>query len=117
MKNVLFSLSRIQIGKIIQKAAADSNLKNVTLELGGKSPHVVFADADMEQAVELCHFGLFFNMGQCCIAGSRIFVQDTIYDEFVKRSVERAMKRTVGSPWDESVEQGPQVRFCCVRYS
>lgn len=71
----------------------------------------MFADADMDQAVELCHFGLFFNMGQCCIAGSRIFVQDTIYDEFVKRSVERAMKRTVGSPWDESVEQGPQVRF------
>ena len=71
----------------------------------------MFADADLEQAVELCHFGLFFNMGQCCIAGTRIFVQDTIYDEFVKRSVERALKRTVGSPWDEGNEQGPQVRM------
>jgi len=98
-----------EVGKIVQKAAADSNLKNVTLELGGKSPHVVFADADLEQAVELCHFGLFFNMGQCCIAGTRIFVQDTIYDEFVKRSVDRALKRTVGSPWDEGNEQGPQI--------
>lgn len=98
-----------EIGKIIQKASANSNLKNVTLELGGKSPHVVFDDCNIDEAVELCHFGLFFNMGQCCIAGSRIFVQDTIYDEFVKKSVERATKRTVGSPWDEKIEQGPQI--------
>ena len=99
----------MKVGKIIQKASAQSNLKNVTLELGGKSPHVVFDDANIDEAVENCHFGLFFNMGQCCIAGSRIFVQDTIYDEFVKKSVERALKRTVGSPWDETNEQGPQV--------
>jgi len=102
-----------EVGKLIQQAAGRSNLKNVTLELGGKSPHVVFDDCpDLKQAVELCHFGLFFNQGQCCIAGSRVFVQDTIYDEFVKLSVERAMKRTVGSPWEEDGkfnEQGPQV--------
>lgn len=84
-------------------------MKNVTLELGGKSPNIVFDDANLEEAVELCHFGLFFNMGQCCIAGSRVFVQDTIYDEFVKLSTERALKRTVGSPWDTKNEQGPQV--------
>lgn len=78
--------------------------------MGGKSPHVIFDDCeDIHAAVELAHFGLFFNMGQCCIAGSRVFVQDTIYDEFVKLSVERAMKRTVGSPWDPVNEQGPQV--------
>ena len=77
--------------------------------MGGKSPNIVFDDANLEEAVELCHFGLFFNMGQCCIAGSRVFVQDTIYDEFVKLSTERALKRTVGSPWDKKNEQGPQV--------
>lgn len=98
-----------EIGRIIQQAAAQSNLKNVTLELGGKSPHVVFDDCDINEAVELCHFGLFFNQGQCCIAGSRVFVQDTIYSEFVKLSIERAKKRTVGSPWDSGTEQGPQV--------
>ena len=99
----------LQVGKIVHKAAGQSNLKNVTLELGGKSPHIVLADCDLKQAVELCHFGLFFNQGQCCIAGSRVFVQDTVYDEFVKLSTERAKKRTVGSPWDKANEQGPQV--------
>jgi aldehyde dehydrogenase (NAD+) len=57
----------------------------------------------------MSHFGLFFNMGQCCCAGSRVFVEDKIYDEFVERSVERARKRTVGDPFDSSNEQGPQV--------
>jgi len=98
-----------EVGHIIMKAAASSNLKRVTLELGGKSPNIVFADADLDLAVEKSHFGLFYNQGQCCCAGSRIFVEESIYDEFVKRSVERAKKRTVGDPWDLSVEQGPQV--------
>lgn len=98
-----------EVGHIIMKAAASSNLKRVTLELGGKSPNIVFADADLDLAVEKSHFGLFFNQGQCCCAGSRIFVEESIYDEFVARSVARAKKRTVGSPWDMKVEQGPQV--------
>jgi len=98
-----------EVGHIISKAAACSNLKRVTLELGGKSPNIVFADADLDLAVEKSHFGLFFNQGQCCCAGSRIFVEESIYDEFVKRSVARAKKRTVGSPWQQGVEQGPQV--------
>lgn len=98
-----------EVGKLVQQAAGRTNLKNVTLELGGKSAHVVFDDADLSQAIELAHFGLFFNQGQCCIAGSRVFVQDTIYDEFVRLSVERATKRSVGSPWDDNNEQGPQV--------
>lgn len=90
-------------------AAAQSNLKRVTLELGGKSPNIIFKDCDLDHAVETAHFGLFFNQGQCCCAGSRIFVEDAIYDEFVARSVERAKKRAVGNPFDLNVEQGPQV--------
>jgi len=65
----------------------------------------------VDEAVEQSHFGLFFNQGQCCCAGSRIFVEEKIYQEFVERSVERAKKRTVGDPFDDSFEQGPQVGF------
>ncbi|MFZ0593455.1 MAG: aldehyde dehydrogenase family protein, partial [Bryobacteraceae bacterium] len=98
-----------EVGHLIMQAAAETNLKRVTLELGGKSPNIVFADADMEQAVEGSHFALFFNQGQCCCAGSRVFVEDKIYDEFVERSTQRAKKRKVGNPLDASTEQGPQV--------
>jgi len=77
--------------------------------LGGKSPNIIFKDADLDYAVEASHQGVFFNQGQCCCAGTRIFVEDEIYDEFVKRSVERAKKRTVGNPFDLANEQGPQV--------
>merc|ERR1711974_72115 len=86
-----------------------SNLKNVTLELGGKSPLIVFEDADIEKAVEIAHFGLFFNMGECCCASSRLYVHEDIYDEFVKVSVEKAKARKVGDPSDAATEQGPQV--------
>ena len=98
-----------EVGHLILKASAESNLKRVTLELGGKSPNVVFADADMEQAVEGSHFALFFNQGQCCCAGSRAFVEERVYDEFVERSAERAKRRRVGDPLDRKTEQGPQV--------
>jgi acyl-CoA reductase-like NAD-dependent aldehyde dehydrogenase len=98
------------IGRLIMKAAGESNLKKVTLELGGKSPNIVFADCtDLDYAVEVSHAALFGNMGQSCCAGSRTYVQDAIYDEFVKRSVERAKKRTVGDPFDSKNESGPQV--------
>src|SRR5262245_45283835 len=72
-------------GQIIMEAAAKSNLKRVTLELGGKSPNVVFADANLDAAVEGAYFGLFFNQGQCCCAGSRLFVEEKVHDEFVER--------------------------------
>jgi aldehyde dehydrogenase (NAD+) len=98
-----------EVGHLIMEAAAKSNLKRVTLELGGKSPNIVFADADMEEAVEGSHFGLFFNQGQCCCAGSRLFVESKCYDEFVERSIARAKRRTVGDPMDPATEQGPQV--------
>ncbi|XP_038049086.1 aldehyde dehydrogenase, mitochondrial-like [Patiria miniata] len=98
-----------EIGHVIQQAAGKSNLKRVTLELGGKSPNIIFDDCDLEYAVEQSHFALFFNQGQCCTAGSRTFVEESIYDKFVECAVERTKKRTVGSPWDPSNEQGPQV--------
>ncbi|MGB5771371.1 MAG: aldehyde dehydrogenase family protein, partial [Crocosphaera sp.] len=81
----------------------------VTLELGGKSPNIIFADANMEQAIEGAHFGLFFNQGQCCCAGSRLFVEEKCYDEFVAKSVERAKQRILGDPFDDKTTQGPQV--------
>jgi aldehyde dehydrogenase (NAD+) len=98
-----------EIGKVVATAAAQSNLKRVTLELGGKSPNIVMADCDMEHAVETSHMGLFFNMGQCCCAGSRTFVEDSIYDQFLEASVERAKRRVVGDPFDLNVESGPQI--------
>jgi len=98
-----------EVGHLIMEAAAKSNLKRVTLELGGKSPNIVFADADMDEAIEGSHFALFFNQGQCCCAGSRLFVEDKCYDEFVERSVARAKSRKVGDPFDAKTEQGPQV--------
>jgi len=98
-----------EVGHIIQKAAGGSNLKRVTLELGGKSPLIVMDDADIDFAVETAHFALFFNQGQCCCAGSRLMVQEGIYDEFVKKATERAKKRTVGDPFASGTEQGPQV--------
>lgn len=64
----------------------------------------------MDLAVEQAHQGVFFNAGQCCTAGSRIYVEEPIYDEFVRRSLERAKRRIVGSPFDPTTEQGPQVR-------
>jgi aldehyde dehydrogenase (NAD+) len=98
-----------EVGHLIMEAAAKSNLKRVTLELGGKSPNIVFADTDLEEAVEGAHFGLFFNHGQCCCAGSRVFVEEKIYDKFVEQSGARARRRTVGDPFDAKTEQGPQV--------
>jgi len=98
-----------EVGHLIMKASAESNLKRVTLELGGKSPNIVFADADMEEAIEGSHFALFFNQGQCCCAGSRVFVEEKVYDQFVQKSAERAKRRVVGDPLDKVTEQGPQV--------
>jgi aldehyde dehydrogenase (NAD+) len=98
-----------EVGRSIMEAAARSNLKRVTLELGGKNPNIVFADADMDAAVEGAHFALFFNQGQSCCAGSRTFVEEKIYDEFVERSAARAIKRRVGDPFSPRTEQGPLI--------
>ncbi len=93
-------------------ASAAGSVKRVTLELGGKSPNIILGDlkgADLDYAVGQSSFGLFFNQGQCCCAGSRIFVQENIYNEFVEKSVEVAKKIRVGDPFDPKTDQGPQV--------
>jgi len=97
------------VGRQIMKAAAGSNLKKITLELGGKSPNIVFEDADIDNAISWVNFGIFFNHGQCCCAGSRIYVQESIYDKFVQRFKERAGKNVVGDPFAKDTFQGPQV--------
>ncbi|XP_071949781.1 retinal dehydrogenase 2-like isoform X2 [Antedon mediterranea] len=98
-----------EVGKLIQQASGKSNLKRVTLELGGKSPLIVLADSDIDVAVNWAHQALFYNMGQVCTAGSRTFVQEEMYDEFVKKATDIAKKRVVGNPFDASTESGPQV--------
>ncbi len=98
-----------EVGKLIMETAGKTNLKKVSLELGGKSPLVVFDDADLDEAVQIAHNALFTNHGQNCVAGSRTFVQEGIYDEFVKRAAQKAKDRRVGNPFGESTEQGPQI--------
>ncbi|KAJ3665776.1 hypothetical protein Zmor_001251 [Zophobas morio] len=98
-----------EVGLKIQQMSGVGNLKRTTLELGGKSPNIILGDVNIAEAVEQAHFGVFFNQGQVCCAGSRIYVEDNIYNEFVERSVERAKKRTVGNPFDAKTEQGPQI--------
>ncbi|KAI1799234.1 aldehyde dehydrogenase [Daldinia bambusicola] len=97
------------VGRAIMKAAASSNLKKVTLELGGKSPNIVFDDADIEQAISWVNFGIYYNHGQCCCAGSRVYVQEGIYDKFIAAFKKRAEENSVGDPFDENTFQGPQV--------
>jgi aldehyde dehydrogenase (NAD+) len=96
-------------GQIIMEAAARSNLKRVSLELGGKSPNIIFADADLDAAIEGAYIGLFLNQGQCCCAGSRIFVEEKIHDEFVERITKKAQARKLGDPFDLETEQGAQI--------
>jgi len=93
-------------GRSIMSAAV-GNLKKVTLELGGKSPNVVFADADFDTAVDYALFGIYANAGQVCSAGSRLVVQDSIADKFVAAVVERAKKIRVGNGFDPKTEMGP----------
>ncbi|KAI0364897.1 aldehyde dehydrogenase [Pilatotrama ljubarskyi] len=97
------------VGRKIMESAAKSNLKKVTLELGGKSPSIIFDDADLEQAVKWAAFGIYYNHGQCCCAGSRIFVHEKIYDEFMTRFIAHTKELKVGDPFDPDVFQGPQV--------
>ena len=95
-------------GKHIMKTAADT-MKKVSSELGGKSPNIIFADADFETAVDYALFGIFAGSGQVCSAGSRILVEECIYEKFVERFVERARKIRVGPGNDPKTEMGPLV--------
>ncbi len=96
------------VGKIIVKSAADT-LKRVTLELGGKSPNVFFADADWEAAVDGALFGVFINQGEVCSAGSRVLVEKKIYSKFVEAMTEKAKRIKLGPPLDRDTKMGPLV--------
>lgn len=107
IRKVAFTGS-VEVGKVIMAAAA-CNLKKVSLELGGKSPLVVCDDADVKQAAQIAYTGVFENMGQCCIAATRTFVQEGVYDAFVKEAAELAKNRRVGCPFTKGVQHGPQI--------
>jgi len=139
-----------EVGRLVMEAAAKSNLKHVSLELGGKSPVIVFDDADVDMATELVRIATFLNkacihskqphnttqggekiytsvprtfdrlsdlklgvcmkcQGEICVSGSRVYVQEGIYDEFVKKIAEKAKSWVVGDPFNPNVHQGPQV--------
>ncbi|MEX2462248.1 MAG: aldehyde dehydrogenase family protein [Paenibacillaceae bacterium] len=97
-----------QTGRSIMQAAS-GNLKKISLELGGKSPNIVFADADIDVAVEFAMFAIFANQGQVCSAGSRLLIEDTIHDQFVAALIERTKKMRVGNGKDELTEMGPLI--------
>jgi aldehyde dehydrogenase (NAD+) len=96
------------VGKGVMKAAAE-NVTDVTLELGGKSPVVVFPDADIEQAVRVMTLAMFYNTGECCTAGTRLFVHEDIYEEFMDAFVESAQGLQMGDPLDSDTRLGPKV--------
>jgi acyl-CoA reductase-like NAD-dependent aldehyde dehydrogenase len=98
-----------EVGRSILRASADSNLKRVSLELGGKSPNIIFADANLGQALLGASDGIFSNMGQDCTAGSRVFVERAAYDDFTVALGERATALRVGPGLDEATEIGPLV--------
>jgi aldehyde dehydrogenase (NAD+) len=97
------------VGRKVMEAASKSNLKKVTLELGGKGANIIFEDADLNEAVKYAAQGIFFNHGQTCCAGSRLFVQRGIYDKFAEKFAHVAAQIKVGDPFDANTYQGPQV--------
>uniref|UniRef100_A0A8C2A4H3 formyltetrahydrofolate dehydrogenase n=1 Tax=Cyprinus carpio TaxID=7962 RepID=A0A8C2A4H3_CYPCA len=96
------------IGKQIMKSCAVSNLKKVSLELGGKSPLIIFSDCDMDKAVRMGMSSVYFNKGENCIAAGRLFVEESIHDEYIRRVVEEIKKMKIGDPLDRSTDHGPQ---------
>ncbi|KPM11114.1 hypothetical protein QR98_0096810 [Sarcoptes scabiei] len=99
----------LEVGRKIMAASAESNLKKVTLELGGKSPLVIFDDVDVEKAAQLSSNAIFVSNGQVCCCGSRTYVHEKIYDRFLKECVKLAENRIVGDPMDPKTQHGPQV--------
>jgi len=98
----------VETGKLIMKAAADT-VKRVSLELGGKSPNIFFADSDFEAAVDGALFGVFINQGEVCSAGSRILVEKTIYKAFLEGMVEKTKRVKLGPPLERETKMGPVV--------
>ncbi|GGK02216.1 betaine aldehyde dehydrogenase [Lentibacillus kapialis] len=98
----------IETGKRIMQAAS-SNVKNLALELGGKNPNVVFADADFETAVDQAMNAVFFHAGQICSAGTRLIIEETIHDDFVNALVDRVQNIKLGNGFDEATQMGPLI--------
>ncbi|KAG6594133.1 Aldehyde dehydrogenase, mitochondrial precursor [Phytophthora cinnamomi] len=98
-----------ETGMHIMRSSHVDNLKRVTLELGGKSANIILDDADIDLAIKQSQVGLFLNAGQVCISGSRVYVQEGIYDEFVRRTAEAAQSMKIGDPFDLTTQHGPQI--------
>lgn len=98
-----------EVGRLILQASGHSNLKKVSLELGGKSPLIIFPDADLGLAANLAHEAVFWNQGEICCAATRTYVHADVYDKFVAKAVELAKKKVVGDPFDERCTQGAQI--------
>ncbi len=97
------------VGKLFQRYAGESNMKQVWLETGGKSPNLVFADADLDRAADMAAFGIFFNQGEVCSANSRLLVHQSVAEEMAARMVERAAQHQPGDPLDPASRMGPLV--------
>src|SRR6204780_1236692 len=97
-----------EVGKLILQAAA-GNLKKVSLELGGKSPNIVFADVDLDAAIAGAASAIFFNHGQCCCAGSRLFIEKKVFDKVVDGVADKASQIKVGHGFDPAIDMGPLV--------
>ncbi|KKK87639.1 hypothetical protein LCGC14_2751240, partial [marine sediment metagenome] len=98
-----------EVGRLVMRAAAESNLKKVSLELGGKAPNIVFADCDLDAAVQGAITGIFFNQGEVCCAGSRLFVEDTVHEEFLAKLKDRVESLVLGNPLNTETQMGALV--------
>jgi len=99
----------IRSARELMKASGESNLKRLSLELGGKSPNIIFGDADLDAAVPAAFWAIYANKGEVCSAGSRLLLHEDVYDEFVGRLVDKARKMRVGNPLDPQTEMGAQI--------
>lgn len=94
-----------RVGKAIARAS-ESNLKRLSLELGGKSANIVFSDADLDDAIDGVMFGVFFNQGECCVSGSRLLIEDSIADDFLRELTERVLRLKIGDPQNPATDLG-----------
>ena len=99
----------IRTARSLLKASAESNLKRLSLELGGKNPNIIFPDCDFEQAVDAAFWGIYANKGEVCSAGSRLLVHESVHDRFVEKLVNRARTMKTGDPFDPASEMGSQI--------
>jgi acyl-CoA reductase-like NAD-dependent aldehyde dehydrogenase len=99
----------VRTARRLLHASGDTNLKKLSLELGGKSPQIIFPDADFKTAIEACFWGIFGNKGEICNAGSRVLVHEKAYDDFVGQLADRARKMIVGDPLDPKTQMGSQI--------